>query len=116
MALTVCYRAKLCLALQYAEQCAPAPQFGRCRGCWIKVLEAACSRREIVKIKAVIYEAAEGGYWAKVPSLPGLYTQGETLEELEANLREAVELYLSDDISLEADALQENGRVLEIAL
>ena len=49
-----------------------------------------------MKIKAVIHEAAEGGYWAKIPSLPGLYTQAETLEELGANLREAVELYLSD--------------------
>ena len=50
-----------------------------------------------MKLKALVYEAEEGGYWAKVPSLPGLYTQGETLEELEANLREAVELYLSED-------------------
>jgi len=49
-----------------------------------------------MKIKAVIHEAPEGGYWAKIPSLPGLYTQGETLDEIEANLREAVELYLSD--------------------
>ena len=50
-----------------------------------------------MKLKAVVYEAEEGGYWAKVPSLPGLYTQGETLEELEANLREAIELYLFVD-------------------
>ena len=54
-----------------------------------------------MKIKAVIHKATEGGYWAKVPSLPGLYTQGETLEEVEANLREAVELYLSDDTMLD---------------
>lgn len=51
----------------------------------------------MMKVKAIIYEAEEGGYWAKVPNLPGLYTQGESLEELEANLREAVELYLSGD-------------------
>ncbi len=69
-----------------------------------------------MKIKAVIHKATEGGYWAKVPSLPGLYTQGETLEEVEANLREAVELYLSDDTVLDAEALQENGQVLEIAI
>lgn len=50
-----------------------------------------------MKIKAVIREAQEGGYWAKVPSLPGVYTQAETLEELGANLREAIELYVSDD-------------------
>ena len=44
-----------------------------------------------MKIKAVVYEAEEGGYWAKVPNLPGVYTQAETLEELEANLREAID-------------------------
>ena len=69
-----------------------------------------------MKIKAVIYEAEEGGYWAKVPNLPGVYTQAETLEELESNLREAVELYLSDDTNLAAEALDENGRVLEISV
>lgn len=53
-----------------------------------------------MKLKVVVHDAQEGGYWAKVPSLPGLYTQGETMEELEANLREAVELYLSDDTAL----------------
>ena len=25
-----------------------------------------------MKIKAVVYEAEEGGYWAKVPNLPGV--------------------------------------------
>ena len=69
-----------------------------------------------MKLKAVIYEAEEGGYWAKVPSLPGLYTQAETLDELETNLREVIGLYLSDDTDLEAEAAQENGRVLEIAV
>jgi predicted RNase H-like HicB family nuclease len=69
-----------------------------------------------VKIKAVIHEAEEGGYWAKIPSLPGLSTQGETLEELESNLREAIELYLTDDTALETLAVEENGRVVEIAV
>ena len=69
-----------------------------------------------MKLKAVIYDAEEGGYWAKVPSLPGLFTQGETLEELEATLREAVELYLSEDPDLEAEDRERNGRVLEIAV
>lgn len=69
-----------------------------------------------MKIKAVIHRAEEGGYWARVPSLPGVYTQAGTLDELEANLREAVELYLSDDTSAEAEAAQQNGQVLEIAV
>ncbi len=41
------------------------------------------------------YEAVlEGGYIALVPALPGCHTQGETLEETEKNIKEAIELYL----------------------
>ena len=69
-----------------------------------------------MKIKAVVYEAEEGGYWAKVPSLPGVYTQAETLEEREANVREAIELYLCDASAVDAAVATENGRVLEIAV
>ncbi len=41
----------------------------------------------------VIYEAEEGGYWAKVPALPGCYSQSETLEETLENVTEAIENY-----------------------
>lgn len=44
---------------------------------------------------SVFYEAAsEGGYVAFVPALPGCHSQGETLEEAEINVKEAIELYL----------------------
>lgn len=44
---------------------------------------------------SVIYEEApEGGYVVRVPALPGCHTQGETIEEAEKNIREAIELYL----------------------
>ena len=46
-------------------------------------------------LKAIVHKAEEGGYWAEVPSLPGCLTQAETLDELKANLREAIELWLS---------------------
>lgn len=45
-------------------------------------------------LQAIIHEAEEGGYWAEVPALPGCVTQGETREELESNLKEAVEGWL----------------------
>jgi predicted RNase H-like HicB family nuclease len=47
-----------------------------------------------MKIKVVVHEAEEGGYWAEVPALPGCATQGDTMEELMANLLEAIEGYL----------------------
>jgi predicted RNase H-like HicB family nuclease len=43
----------------------------------------------------IFYEQApEGGYVAVVPDLPGCHTQGETLEETERNVKEAIALYL----------------------
>lgn len=44
-----------------------------------------------MNITAIIHEAEEGGYWAEVPSLPGCVTEGETLDEVKANLAEAVQ-------------------------
>ena len=44
---------------------------------------------------SVFYEAApEGGYVVYVPALPGCHSQGETLEEAEKNIVEAIEVYL----------------------
>jgi predicted RNase H-like HicB family nuclease len=65
-------------------------------------------------LKAIIHPAAEGGFWAEVPALPGCLTQGETLDELKANLREAIELWLSvDDEGTESNA---NDRVMELTV
>jgi len=50
-----------------------------------------------LKIKVVVHEAEEGGHWAEVPAIPGCATQGETMEELMANVHEAIEACLSLD-------------------
>ena len=42
----------------------------------------------------VIMEDETGGYVALVPALPGCHTQGDTLQELMKNVKEAIELYL----------------------
>lgn len=67
-----------------------------------------------MKIKVVVHEAEEGGFWAEVPAIPGCATQGETFEELLQNLYEAVEGCLSVDVA-EAKAGGKE-RVLEIAI
>jgi predicted RNase H-like HicB family nuclease len=46
----------------------------------------------------VIHEAEDGGYWSEVPAIPGCATQGDTLEELLANLREAIQGHFSADV------------------
>lgn len=67
-----------------------------------------------VKIKVIVHDAEEGGYWAEVPALPGCATQGETLEELLNNLHEAVEGCLSVDVS--RVPVTKPGRIIEIAI
>ena len=67
-----------------------------------------------MKLKVVVHEAEEGGYWAEVPAIPGCATQGETFEELLRNLYEAVEGCLSVDVS--PAQLAGSDRVLEIAV
>jgi predicted RNase H-like HicB family nuclease len=67
-----------------------------------------------MKIKVVVHEAEEGGYWAEVPAIPGCATQAETFEELLQNLYEAIEGCLSVDIATPKTGGKE--RVLEIAV
>ncbi|MCP4654151.1 MAG: type II toxin-antitoxin system HicB family antitoxin [bacterium] len=67
-----------------------------------------------MKLKVIVHEAEEGGYWAQVPSIPGCATQGETFEELLHNVYEAVEGCLAVDV--EAVDLTARDRVLEITV
>lgn len=67
-----------------------------------------------MKLKVIVHEAEEGGYWAEVPAIPGCATQGETFDELLANLYEAVEGCLSVD--LQNVPVTAKDKVLEIAV
>jgi predicted RNase H-like HicB family nuclease len=67
-----------------------------------------------MKLKVIVHEADEGGYWAEVPSIPGCVTQGETFDELLANLYEAVEGCLSVD--LKDVQVSANDKIMEIAV
>jgi antitoxin HicB len=59
---------------------------------------------------SVYYEqAAEGGFVAFVPALPGCHTQGETLEETERNVKEAIALYL-ESLVAHGETIPEEGR------
>jgi len=67
-----------------------------------------------MKLKVVVHEAEEGGYWAEVPAIPGCATQGDSFEELLSNLYEAVEGCLSVDVRNIATSA--GDRVVEIAV
>jgi len=67
-----------------------------------------------MKLKVIIHEAEEGGYWAEVPAIPGCATQGESFHELLHNLYEAVEGCLSVDV--QNIVVSKTDKVMEIAV
>jgi len=67
-----------------------------------------------MKLKVIVHEAEEGGYWAEVPSVPGCASQGDTLDELLKNIQEAVEGCLSIDV--QDIELTDNDKIMEIAV
>lgn len=48
-----------------------------------------------MKLKILVHPAEEGGYWAEVPALPGCVSEGDTLAETLANIREAAQGWLA---------------------
>ena len=67
-----------------------------------------------MKLKVIVHEAEEGGFWAEVPALPGCVTQGETFDELLTNIYEAVDGCLAVD--MEKIHLEPNDKVMDIAV
>lgn len=65
--------------------------------------------------KIVVHPETTGGYWGEVPSLPGCYSEGETIEELQTNLREAISGYL-EVLRTEGRSPDPEVQVLELCL
>jgi predicted RNase H-like HicB family nuclease len=62
-------------------------------------------------VKVVFEPSDEGGYTVYVPAFPGCVSEGDTLDEARANIREAIELYLEP---VEEPVVPEGGLVEEI--
>lgn len=89
----------------------------RQRGSHIVVQLDVCTFSSYIdqmKLRAIIHEAEEGGFWAEVPSIPGCATQGETMEELLENLKDAAVGCLSIEVS--PPALDVKAQEIEIAV
>ncbi|MEH2230875.1 MAG: type II toxin-antitoxin system HicB family antitoxin [Nostoc sp.] len=67
-----------------------------------------------MKIRAIIHPAEEGGSWAEVPALSGCITEGNTIEEVMANLKDAIEGWL--EVANGRNAIESTDRVVEIAV
>jgi len=61
-----------------------------------KVAETtAHPRTEGFRLAVVVHPAEEGGFWAEVPALRGCVSEGDTLDEVVANIREAAPGWLA---------------------
>jgi predicted RNase H-like HicB family nuclease len=63
----------------------------------------------------VIHEDPDGGFWAEVPALPGCYSEGETIDELKHNIREAIGGVL-DVLKQEGREPDSNVQILDVAV
>ena len=68
-----------------------------------------------LKLTAVFQEAEEGGYIAFIEELPGVNTQGDTLNEAKVNLLEAMDLVMDTRRMLSAEDLK-NTRFIKESL
>jgi predicted RNase H-like HicB family nuclease len=55
-----------------------------------------------MKLMALLHPEADGGYSVRIPAMPGCHSQGDTLDEAIANIREAAELWI--EVQLERAA------------
>ena len=67
-----------------------------------------------MKLTIVVHGAEEGGYWAEAPAVAGCVSQGESLDELLENVREAIEGCLS--VNASDIPISGADKVMEIAV
>lgn len=67
---------------------------------------------KILSFSVIYEEAPEGGYVAYVPALQGCHSQGESIEETEKNIKEAIELYL-ESLDTHKEKVPREPRILQ---
>ena len=67
-----------------------------------------------MNIKAIIHPAVEGGYWAEVPALPGCITEGDSMDEVINNLKDAIQGWL--EVANDSQKPDCISQVIEIAV
>jgi predicted RNase H-like HicB family nuclease len=67
-----------------------------------------------MKLKVLVHPAEEGGYWAEVPALPGCVSEGETFDEVLANIRDAAEGWI--EVAAERTSADAEAQVVEVEI
>ncbi len=65
--------------------------------------------------RVLLTPEAEGGFSVSVPTLPGCFTQGETVEEAMEMAKEAISLYI-ESLELDGEQVPDDSRTLEYSL
>ncbi|MCB1218179.1 MAG: type II toxin-antitoxin system HicB family antitoxin [bacterium] len=70
-----------------------------------------------MQIPVILRPGESGWIIASAPTLPGCHSQGRTRDEALANIREAIELFLEDEHSLEdAGLTTHNYEFIELSI
>jgi predicted RNase H-like HicB family nuclease len=69
-----------------------------------------------LRLSVVIHAAEEGGYWAEVPALRGCVSEGESLEEVIVNIREAARGWLEAAAEQNPPEADPDALVVELSL
>ena len=67
-----------------------------------------------MKVKVLVHSAEEGGFWAEVPALPGCVSEGDTFDDVLANIREAAEGWI--EVATERVSGDPEVQVVEVEL
>jgi len=67
-----------------------------------------------MKFKVVIHPAEEGGFWAEIPALPGCLSEGESYDEVLANIREAAAGWI--EVATDREFDDADAQVVEVEL
>ncbi|MBI4036017.1 type II toxin-antitoxin system HicB family antitoxin [Candidatus Daviesbacteria bacterium] len=70
------------------------------------------NKSSVLSYSVIYEEAPEGGYVVRAPALPGCHTQGETIEEAEKNIKEAIELYL-ESLNAHDEKIPQERRIFQ---
>ena len=67
-----------------------------------------------MRVNVHVHPAEEGGFWAEVPELPGCVSEGDSIEEVLANIREAAEGWI--EVAMARSPADAHTQVVEVEL
>ena len=77
--------------------------------------DSLCENLGVQRFAVVIHKDPEGGFWAEVPALPGCYSQGDTIDELKENIREAI-IGVLDELKEQGQEPDSSIQILDVAV